>query len=132
MSNQQQLLQYQKAIDQLTGQRDREQKQLDQLEAALTDANQNVQLAKQAGLPAAQIQALELVEKQAFQAAAAQNREAGNTQRPQVTETIVRDAPKINRNDTVTIKHVMSGKTETMKYKKAESMIAGGEWVLVS
>jgi preprotein translocase subunit SecA len=64
--------------------------------------------------------------------AVAQNREAGQTQRQQVTETIVRDAPKINRNDTVTIKHVMSGKTETMKYKKAESMIAGGEWVLVS
>lgn len=63
--------------------------------------------------------------------AAAQNREAGQTQRQHVTETIVRDAPKINRNDTVTIKHVMSGKTETMKYKKAESMIAGGEWVLV-
>jgi preprotein translocase subunit SecA len=62
---------------------------------------------------------------------AAQNREAGQTQRQHVTETIVRDAPKINRNDTVTIKHVMSGKTETMKYKKAESMIAGGEWVLV-
>ena len=64
--------------------------------------------------------------------AAAQNREVGQTQRQQITETIVRDAPKINRNDTVTIKHVMSGKTETMKYKKAESMIAGGEWVLVS
>jgi preprotein translocase subunit SecA len=63
---------------------------------------------------------------------AAQNREVGQTQRQQVTETIVRDAPKINRNDTVTIKHVLSGKTETMKYKKAESMIAGGEWVLVS
>jgi len=62
---------------------------------------------------------------------AAQNREAGQTQRQHVTETIVRDAPKINRNDTVTIKHVMSGKTETMKFKKAESMIAGGEWVLV-
>jgi preprotein translocase subunit SecA len=53
------------------------------------------------------------------------------SQRPQVTETIVRDTPKINRNDTVTIKHVMSGKTETLKYKKAESMIASGEWVLV-
>ena len=64
--------------------------------------------------------------------AAAQNREVGQTQRQQITETIVRDAPKINRNDTVTIKHVMSGKSETMKYKKAESMIAGGEWVLVS
>nr|WP_294777093.1 preprotein translocase subunit SecA [uncultured Flavobacterium sp.] len=61
------------------------------------------------------------------------NREAGQTQqRPQVTETIVRETPKINRNDTVTIKHVMSGKTETTKYKKAESMLASGEWVLVN
>ena len=61
------------------------------------------------------------------------NRQAGQSasQRPQVTETIVRDTPKINRNDTVTIKHVMSGKTETLKYKKAESLIAKGEWVLV-
>jgi preprotein translocase subunit SecA len=64
--------------------------------------------------------------------AAAQNREAGQTQQRQVTETIVRDAPKINRNDTVTIKHVLSGKTETMKYKKAESMLAKGEWVVVN
>ena len=63
---------------------------------------------------------------------AARNREAGQqTQnRPQVTETIVRETPKINRNDTVTIKHVMSGKTETMKFKKAENLIASGEWVL--
>jgi len=53
-------------------------------------------------------------------------------QRPAVTETIVREMPKINRNDNVTIKHVMSGKTETMKYKKAESMISSGEWVVVN
>ncbi|WP_338409486.1 preprotein translocase subunit SecA [uncultured Flavobacterium sp.] len=61
------------------------------------------------------------------------NKQAGEMagQRPQVTETIVRDSPKINRNDSVTIKHVMSGKTETMKYKKAEQLIAKGEWVLV-
>ena len=60
------------------------------------------------------------------------NREASQSQqRPQVTETIVRETPKINRNDTVTIKHVMSGKTETIKFKKAESMLASGEWVLV-
>jgi preprotein translocase subunit SecA len=59
------------------------------------------------------------------------NREAGQTQQRQVTETIVRDQPKINRNDTVTIKHVMNGKTETMKFKKAESLLASGEWVLV-
>lgn len=62
---------------------------------------------------------------------AAQARQAGQTQsRPQVTETVVRDAPKINRNDTVTVKHVMSGKTETMKFKKAEGLLASGEWII--
>jgi preprotein translocase subunit SecA len=72
---------------------------------------------------------------------AAENRESGHssgseqakqTQQRQVTETIVREMPKINRNDTVTIKHIMSGKTDTMKYKKAESMINSGEWVIVN
>ena len=53
-------------------------------------------------------------------------------ERPAVTETIVRDQPKINRNDNVTIKHIMSGKSETMKFKKAEPMLASGEWVLVN
>lgn len=66
--------------------------------------------------------------------AASEAKRAGEmaSQRPQVTETITREMPKINRNDTVTIKHVMSGKSETMKYKKAESMLASGEWVLVN
>jgi preprotein translocase subunit SecA len=66
--------------------------------------------------------------------AASAARRAGEmaSQRPQVTDTITRETPKINRNDTVTIKHVMSGKSETMKYKKAESMIASGEWVVVN
>ena len=65
---------------------------------------------------------------------ASQAKRAGEmaSQRPQVTETITREMPKINRNDTVTIKHVMSGKSEAMKYKKAESLIASGEWVLVN
>ena len=66
--------------------------------------------------------------------AASEARRAGEmaSQRPAVTETITRDNPKINRNDTVTIKHVISGKSETMKFKKAESMIASGEWVVVN
>ena len=64
--------------------------------------------------------------------AAAINQEAGQTQRPQVTETIVRDQPKINRNDNVTVKHVLSGKTETMKFKKAEALLASGEYVLAN
>ncbi|MDV6168428.1 preprotein translocase subunit SecA [Flavobacterium sp. DG1-102-2] len=52
--------------------------------------------------------------------------------RPQTVETVVRDAPKINRNDNVTIKHVMSGKSETMKFKKAEGLLATGEWIIVN
>ena len=64
--------------------------------------------------------------------AAAQNREAGQTQPRQVTETIVREMPKISRNENVTIKNVMTGKTETMKYKKAESFLSKGEWVIVN
>ncbi|MEP5340365.1 MAG: preprotein translocase subunit SecA [Algibacter sp.] len=62
----------------------------------------------------------------------AQSRAAGNTQRPQeVIETIVRDKPKIGRNDRVTIKHVMNGENKTVKYKQAEPLLAKGEWVLV-
>ncbi|PKV52315.1 protein translocase subunit secA [Aquimarina sp. MAR_2010_214] len=64
---------------------------------------------------------------------AAQNRAAGQTQdRPQVTETIVREQPKIGRNDRVTIKHVMSGENKTVKYKQAIPLIEKGEWVLVN
>ena len=63
---------------------------------------------------------------------AAQSRAAGNTNRKQdVVETIVRDHPKIGRNDRVTIKHVMSGENKTVKYKQAEPLINKGEWVLV-
>ena len=62
----------------------------------------------------------------------AQSRAAGNTQRQQdVVETIVRDKPKIGRNDKVTIKHVMSGENKTLKYKQAEPLIAKGDWVLI-
>ncbi|WP_024771314.1 preprotein translocase subunit SecA [Aquimarina macrocephali] len=64
---------------------------------------------------------------------AAQNKAAGQTQgRPQVTETIVREQPKIGRNDRVTIKHVMSGENKTVKYKQAIPLIEKGEWVLVN
>ncbi|RIV32497.1 preprotein translocase subunit SecA [Flagellimonas lutimaris] len=65
---------------------------------------------------------------------AAQNRAAGQTQgqRPHVTETIVREKPKIGRNERVTIKNVMSGESKTVKYKQAEPLIDKGEWVLVN
>jgi preprotein translocase subunit SecA len=60
----------------------------------------------------------------------AESREVGQTQQRQVTETIVRNQPKINRNDTVTIRNVISGKTEEMKFKKAERLLSSGEWIL--
>lgn len=64
---------------------------------------------------------------------AAEARAAGNTQRQQqqITETIVRERPKIGRNDRVTIKNVMSGENKTLKYKQAIPLLDKGEWVLV-
>ncbi|WP_394749792.1 preprotein translocase subunit SecA [Spongiimicrobium salis] len=64
---------------------------------------------------------------------AAQNRAVGQNQgnRPQVTETIVRERPKIGRNERVTIKNVMSGESKVVKYKQAEPLIDKGEWVLI-
>jgi len=63
---------------------------------------------------------------------ASQSREAGQQaqQKQQVTETIVREQPKIGRNDKVTIKNVMSGENKTMKYKQAIPLLEKGEWVL--
>jgi preprotein translocase subunit SecA len=61
----------------------------------------------------------------------AQNRQAGQTQQQQqVVETIVRDQPKIGRNDKVTIKNVMTGESKEMKYKQAEPLLKQGTWVI--
>ena len=63
---------------------------------------------------------------------AAQSRAVGQTQpqQRQVTETIVREQPKIGRNDRVVIKNVMNGETKTVKFKQAEPLIAKGQWVI--
>lgn len=63
-----------------------------------------------------------------------QNRQAGEgaSRQQQVVETIVREQPKIGRNDKVTIKHVMSGEAKEVKYKQAIPLIDKGEWVLVN
>ncbi|MDO1501107.1 preprotein translocase subunit SecA [Winogradskyella maritima] len=64
---------------------------------------------------------------------AAQSRSvgAGASRQQQVVETIVREQPKIGRNDRVTIKHVMSGESKVVKYKQAIPLIDKGEYVLV-
>ena len=64
---------------------------------------------------------------------AAQSRAIGQQtqQRPQITETITREQPKIGRNDKVTIKHILSGENKTVKYKQAIPLLEKGEWVLI-
>ena len=45
-------------------------------------------------------------------------------------ETIVREQPKIGRNERVTIKNIMSGQEKVVKFKQAIPLIERGEWVL--
>jgi preprotein translocase subunit SecA len=46
-------------------------------------------------------------------------------------ETVVREQPKIGRNERVTIKNVMSGEQKELKFKQAIPLLEKGEWVLV-
>lgn len=46
-------------------------------------------------------------------------------------ETIVRDRPKIGRNERVNIQHIVSGEKKTVKFKQAEPLLDKGEWVLI-
>ena len=55
---------------------------------------------------------------------------AGQRQR-EVVETIVRDKPKIGRNEKVDIQHIVSGEVKTVKFKQAEPLLIKGEWVLI-
>lgn len=51
-------------------------------------------------------------------------------QQHEPVETIVREQPKIGRNERVVIKNVMSGEEKTVKYKQAIPLLEKGEWVL--
>ena len=56
---------------------------------------------------------------------------ASQSQR-QTIETIVRDKPKIGRNEKVTIKNIKTGETKIVKYKQAEILVRQGKWVISS
>ncbi|WP_438972101.1 preprotein translocase subunit SecA [Polaribacter sp.] len=47
-------------------------------------------------------------------------------------ETIVREQPKIGRNERVTIKNVISGEEKVVKFKQAIPLIEKGEYVIVN
>jgi preprotein translocase subunit SecA len=55
-----------------------------------------------------------------------------NSKQPaEPVETVVRDQPKIGRNERVTIKNVMSGEQKEVKFKQAIPLIEKGEWVVL-
>ena len=64
---------------------------------------------------------------------AEQNRKAGSgagSAQRQLAETIVRERPKIGRNEKVTIRNVANGSTKQVKFKQAEPLILSGQWVI--
>lgn len=62
----------------------------------------------------------------------AQNRAIADNQQPQqAVETVVREEPKIGRNDRVLIKNVMNGESKEVKFKQAIPLLQKGAWVLV-
>ena len=65
--------------------------------------------------------------------AAAQNRTIGSnaSSQSQQIETIIRQRPKIGRNEKVTIKNVINGISKNIKYKQAEPLLKKGEWVII-
>ena len=56
---------------------------------------------------------------------------SNSRQQSEPVETIVRDQPKIGRNERVTIKNVMSGEQKEVKFKQAIPLIEKGEWVII-
>ena len=68
----------------------------------------------------------EMAAKQRAIGAGASNRQQ------QAVETITREMPKIGRNERVTIKNTVTGESKTVKFKQAEPLLKGGQWILVS
>ena len=65
---------------------------------------------------------------------AAQAREVGQqaSQKRSVVETIIREKPKVGRNDKVVIQNIRTGERKELKFKQADPLINSGEWILVS
>ena len=49
-----------------------------------------------------------------------------------IIETIIREQPKIGRNERVTIKNISTGETKTVKFKQADPLLKHGSWVISS
>ncbi|WP_392347331.1 preprotein translocase subunit SecA [uncultured Polaribacter sp.] len=56
---------------------------------------------------------------------------SNSRQQSEPVETVIRDQPKIGRNERVTIKNVISGEQKEVKFKQAIPLIEKGEWVVI-
>ena len=54
-----------------------------------------------------------------------------NSKQQEPVETVVREQPKIGRNERVTIKNVISGEEKVVKFKQAIPLLEKGTWVLI-
>ncbi len=65
---------------------------------------------------------------------AERNRKVGasvSQQQREPIETIVRERPKIGRNEKVKVKNIKTGEMKTIKFKKAEILVKNGEWIII-
>ena len=64
---------------------------------------------------------------------AAKQRAIGSnaSNKAQRIETVVREVPKIGRNEKVRIQNVKDGEEKTIKFKVAVPLISSGEWILI-
>ena len=65
---------------------------------------------------------------------AERNRKVGasvSQQQREPVETIVRERPKIGRNEKVKVKNIKTGEIKTIKFKKAEILVKNGEWIII-
>ena len=65
---------------------------------------------------------------------AERNRKVGasvSQQQREPVETIVRERPKIGRNEKVKVKNIKTGEMKTIKFKKAEILVKNGEWIII-
>ncbi|MGY6647439.1 preprotein translocase subunit SecA [Wenyingzhuangia sp. IMCC45574] len=79
-------------------------------------------------------ESVEVSKEEVLNTSEAANRAAmenSGQQQAVVQETVVREQPKIGRNDRVVIQNIQTGEQKEVKFKQAEPLLAAGKWVLV-
>jgi len=95
----------------------------------LPENNQEISEAEEEEAP----QQVETSKQEVLNSSQAANMQAvqnSQVQQQPVQETIVREQPKIGRNDKVVIQHVQTGEQKETKFKQAIPLLETGKWVI--